>query len=309
MAEPNSLALLYAEARARGAVIDLSVRAKWHLTGADRVRYLNGQVTNDIRRAAGDSAMVACVTTAKGRLCGVVYISAAADFLRVDAEGELREALTARLERYIIADDVTLEDVTEQECLFHVLPAGGEKPVIDGAEVRGANRFGRAGFDVIAPQAEHGRVTESLSAGHALLPGEIAEVLRIEAGAPRWGAELTEETLPAEAGLDGTAIDFHKGCYIGQEVISRIKSVGHVNRQLTGLAADAPLAPGMTLHDGAGTAVGEITSAGWSFGLESWAGLGYLKRGFAGAALDARSPDGGSVAVRAVRVKGLPMAP
>ncbi len=98
---------------------------------------------------------------------------------------------------------------------------------------------------------------------------------------PRWGAELTEETLPPEAGLDQTAIDYHKGCYIGQEVISRIKSVGHVNRHLAGFTAPAPLAPGMTLHpaDDPGKTAGEITSAAWSFGLETWAALGYLKRG------------------------------
>ena len=74
---------------------------------------------------------------------------------------------------------------------------------------------------------------------------DIAETLRIEAGVPRWGAELNEDTLPPEAGLDRAAIDYHKGCYIGQEVISRIKSVGHVNRSLTGFASAAPLAAGM----------------------------------------------------------------
>jgi len=302
MAENESLAALYAEARERGAVIDLSDRAKWHLTGGDRVRYLNGQVTNDVRRAGADTALMACVTTAKGRLSGVIFVSAERDFLRVDAEGELREGLAGRLERYIIADDVTIEDVTEEECLFHVLT--GECPEgIEGMKIRGARRFGRDGFDVMGARSERERVLEALAGRHVVIPGALAEVLRIEAGVPRWGAELTEETLPPEAGLDLTAIDYRKGCYIGQEVISRIKSVGHVNRELVGFVSAERLAGGMTLY-GAGELdrnVGEITSAAWSFGLESWAGLGYLKRGAAETGLISligRSPDGGTVSVQ-----------
>jgi folate-binding Fe-S cluster repair protein YgfZ len=99
MADDESLAALYAEARRRGALVDLGGRATWRLSGADRVRYLNGQVTNDIRRVRGDAAMEACVTTAKGRLCGMIFVSSGAEFLRIDAEGELRESLTGRFER------------------------------------------------------------------------------------------------------------------------------------------------------------------------------------------------------------------
>ncbi|MGA3172630.1 MAG: hypothetical protein ABSE62_16640 [Chthoniobacteraceae bacterium] len=314
MAEQDSPAAIYAQARARGAVLDLSERAKWRLLGADRVRYLNGQVTNDIRRVRADAAMMACVTTAKGKLSGIVFVSAAPDFLRIDAEAELREPLGARLERYIIADDATLEDVTGEECLFHLLPpasASGAAPEIEGAEIRTAMRLGRPGIDVIGPQGERDRLLAALTAERALIPSALAESMRIEAGVPRWGAELTEETLPPEAGLEETAIDYHKGCYIGQEVISRIKSVGRVNRRLAGFAASGPLAPGMTLHAPEEPAknAGEITSAGWSFGLECWAGLGYVRRGLAHGAyatLDARTPDGAAVSVQ---VRELPLVP
>jgi folate-binding protein YgfZ len=327
MAEHASLVDAYTQARRRGALLDLSDRAKWHLSGADRVRYLNGQVTNDIRRTRSDAALTACVTTAKGRLSGVIFVSAAPSFLHIDAEAELREPLAARLERYIIADDATLEDATEDECLFHILPASApgktnanqeigapgdtkinQKIGAPGAEIRSATRFSRPGFDVIAPRSEHPRLLALLAAEHLLIPAPLAESLRIEAGIPRWGAELTEETLPPEAGLDQTAIDYHKGCYIGQEVISRIKSVGHVNRRLAGFTAAAALAPGMTLHppDEPGKTAGEITSAAWSFGLETWAALGYLKRGFAQTSLLARSPDGATVAVE---IRDLPLLP
>jgi folate-binding protein YgfZ len=309
MAEPaQHHPQLYAEARARGAVLDLGTRARWRLTGGDRVRYLNGQVTNDVRRIPPGAAIPACVTTAKGRLCGLVFISAGPDFLRIDAEGELRQAMGARLERYIIADDAALQDVTEEECHFHLL--GGPKPQgLAGAEVIAATRLGRPGFDILAPLPQRDTILAALSA-HVLVPPALEETLRIEAGVPRWGAELDEDTLPPEAGLDAAAIDFQKGCYIGQEVISRIKSVGHVNRHLAGFTAAVPLAAGMTLHTADGAHAGRITSAAWSFGLESWAALGYLKRGLAATALQAIQPGAaGSTAPIPVQVRELPLVP
>jgi len=307
MTEHDALAPMYAEARNRGAIIDLSDRAKWRVTGPDRVRYLNGQVTNDIRKADERTALEACVTTAKGRLSGVINVSASPTFLRLDAEAELRGPMALRLERYMIADDVALEDTTDNECIFHSLPPAS-LVCPDGVEVRKTRRFVKEGFDFIAPRAEHGRLLADLSSQAVLIPASLAEVLRIEAGVPKWGAELTEETLPPEAGLDLTAIDYHKGCYIGQEVISRIKSVGHVNRALMGIMSDSALAAGMTLHPESDREkqAGEITSAAWSFGLECWAGLGYVKRGFAGTALAARSRDGATVGVK---VLDLPLVP
>ena len=309
MAERESLAAIYAQAREHGALLDLSDRAKWRLAGGDRVRYLNGQVTNDIRRLRPDAAMSACVTTAKGKLSGLVYVSAQADALVIDSDAELREALGVRLERYIIADDATLEDVTEEYCLLHVTGRGeaestAAKPSVEsGAEIRAATRLGTLGWDLLAPRASLPALLETLRKSYALVPPELAETLRIEAGTPRWGAELTEETLPPEAGLDLTAIDYHKGCYIGQEVISRIKSVGHVNRVLTGLAAlspETPLEAGMTLHPAGDPAqnAGRITSAEWSFGLETWAALGYLKRTFATETLQARTASGETIPIQ-----------
>src|SRR5438552_3270226 len=113
---------LYAEIRKKGGVADLSHRAIWLVSGEDRVRFLNGQVTNDVRKLKPNgSAIHACVLTTKGKLCGDIFISARSNSLRLDAEASLRESLTARLERYLIADDVVIKDVTNEWSLIHLI--------------------------------------------------------------------------------------------------------------------------------------------------------------------------------------------
>src|SRR5271154_6604853 len=111
---------LYTRIAAFAGAAHLS-RAKIKLTGGDRVRFLNGQASNDVRKLTPDAAMHACVMTAKGKMCADVFISAVEDYLLVDAEPSLCESLAARLERYIISDDVTLEDVTYEFSLVHVI--------------------------------------------------------------------------------------------------------------------------------------------------------------------------------------------
>lgn len=274
----------YQEFTRQGGFADLSDRAKLRLTGADRVRYLNGQVTSNVTALRPGKAVPACVTTAKGKLNAEIFISADADSLMVDAPGSQREELLTRLERYIIADDVSIEDVTESLALIHFIGADPSGiPALADATIHGAERFGAAGWDVLltSSQWEAGR-PDTQSRVPALTP-ELLEVIRVERGIPRWGAELTEATLPPEAGLERTHIDYHKGCYIGQEVISRLRSVGHVNRELVGftlLAGDA-LAPGMRLFSPSDETrqIGVITSAAWSFALAKPIALGYLRHG------------------------------
>ena len=293
----------FARAKTGGALIDLSSRAKWHLSGANRVRFLNGQVSNDIHKANGHESLHACVMTPKGKLCGDVWISAGADFLRIDAEPALRESLAARLERYIIADDVTLTDVTEDFCLIHCIVPPDAHPRVyetEDAFCMKAPRFGCGleGIDLFLSREDFEETWTRLMGHFQPLDAELAEMLRIECGVPRWGAELDEHTLPSEAGLDQTAVDFHKGCYVGQEVVSRIKSVGHVNRELRRFISATPLSADMALYlPGTSVApeekpVGKLTSAAWSLSLEKWAALGYLKRGIDSPTLKAQAPDG-----------------
>ena len=279
----------YSEIKSRGAIVDLSSRAQFQLAGADRLRYLNGQVSNDVRKLKADASLYACVMTAKGKMCADVFISPGADFFRVDTESSLRESLAARLERYIIADDCELSDVTDQSALFfEIPPAGSPAP----AGLVRSTRFGMEGFDHVVSREAAEATWNRLSAERLILDEQMVETIRIENGVPRWGLDLDENVIPMEAGLEQTAIDFNKGCYIGQEIVSRIKSVGHVNRRLCGFLSDSPLAPGMQLLDDSLKPAGILTSATFSFAFQKPIALGYLKRGVGMGVLTARSSSG-----------------
>jgi tRNA-modifying protein YgfZ len=289
---------------------DLSGRTQLILTGGDRVRYLNGQVSNDVRKASATEALYACVMTAKGKMCADVFISAETDRLRIDAEGALRESLVARLERYIIADHVVIEDATDSAAILHVF--GVERALLPEVEalVRACNRFGIPGLDLIVDREKFSTVWRLLSSSLPVASEGECEVLRVERGVPRWGAELSEAILPVEAGLDRTAIDYNKGCYIGQEIVSRLKSVGHVNRHLRGFAAKpggGALRAGMRLMDPAAPEreAGWITSVVYSSTFSRNLALGYLRRDTRGTTLQARNEAGGEV-VCEVEVREIP---
>ena len=263
-------------------LFDLSKRLKLRMTGGDRVRFLNGQVTNDVRKANANLSMPACVLNAKGKIDALIFVNAGEEELSIDADDDQRQTLAQRLERYVIADDVTIEDVTEKFSLFHV--TGETAPTLpNGRNWRRAKRFGSIGWDLVVGAEEHDRLLQLLSANDSICDVECAERWRIERGVPRWGYELTDQIIPVEANLADETIDYGKGCYIGQEVISRMKMSGQMNKRLCGLASldDSPLAPGTRLlsRDDAKDA-GWITSATRSDRLGKEIALGYVKRGF-----------------------------
>jgi len=276
------------------AFLDFSSRAKLRVTGADRFRFLNGQITNDLRKASQTAAIEACVLNAKGKLNAHIFISVDGESFLIDAEPELREALRLRLERYIIADDVEIEDVTEKFSLFHFFR--DEPPALSGRIVS-ARRFAWTGWDIWSDTAGRGALRDDLPSGFVFVDSAAAELMRIEEGLPRWGRELTDEIIPVEANLEQRTIDYQKGCYIGQEVISRIKMSGQTNKRLCGLISlnGAPLQPGMKLvaPSASGKEVGWITSATRSPRIGREIALGYVKRGFndPGTNLNALSPD------------------
>lgn len=266
----------------RPLFFDLSDRANFQLRGADRLRFLNGQITNDLGKATGTEAIEACVVSAKGKIDAHLFIVNETDAYLLDADTELRTALPARLDRYIIADDVQIEDVTGQFALFHLLCADRDHLPNEWKTVH-ARRFLEKGWDIWVKSDERQRVQEFLEQHATLCDPVCAETLRIESGLPRWGSELTAEIIPVEANLEERCIDYGKGCYIGQEVISRMKMSGQTNKRLCGLASvdGSPLQIGMRLHSPDDSRdVGWVTSAAYSKRLKKNIALGFVKRGF-----------------------------
>ena len=260
------------------AFFDLSARAKLRVTGADRIRFLNGQTTNDVRNAGAEATQESCVLNAKGHLDAHIFLSATPNDIWIDADQELREPLQTRLERYVIADDVMIEDVTDQFALFHVL--GDSQPKISGAKFCFRSwRLGIDGWDLWVEVARAEAVKSTLAADYRAMDESEWEVLRIENGIPRWGCELTREIIPPEANLAARAIDYEKGCYIGQEVISRMKMSGQTRQRLSGLTSEIALVPGMEVRAGT-KVVGRVTSAVFSHRMNSHIALAMIKRGY-----------------------------
>ena len=284
---------------------DLSARAKLRVNGADRFRFINGQITNDLRKLSEPAAIEACVLNTKGKFNAHIFITALGDDFLIDAEPELGETLRARLERYIIADDVQIEDVTDEFSLFHVLTK--ESPALKSGRIVSARRFATIGWDVWSDSAGHDSARHELASAYLFIDSAAADVMRIEQGLPRWGRELTDEIIPIEANLEQRTIDYQKGCYIGQEVISRIKMSGQTNKRLCGLISlnETPLQRKMKLvaPSASGKEAGWITSTTRSTRLGKEIALAYVKRGFNNAAtkLEALSLDpGGAIPVEVV---------
>jgi tRNA-modifying protein YgfZ len=271
-------------------LIDLSSRAKVRITGEDRLRFLSGQLTNDLREAEPGQTIYACVLTAKGKLCGDLFVTPIEETFLLDCHPALRETLPARLEKYAIADDVEFSEQTDEFSLFHTLapqlpdgippPQATARQALPEGTVSRSNRFGIEGYDLLVP-ATLKNVVPQLLKENPLSATEL-ETFRIERGIPEWGHELSEDVIPNEAGLDQRAISYTKGCYVGQEVISRLKSLGHVNRKLCGvqLIEGSVLTSGAKLVNDSGQQTGFVTSAAKSAQLDAWIGLAYVKRNF-----------------------------
>jgi folate-binding protein YgfZ len=285
---------------ADGLLFDLSARVKLRVTGADRARFLNGQLTNDVRKATASNAIAACILNAKGKLDAHVFLSTEADAFMVDAEPELAPTLQPRVERYVIADDVELEDVGARWSILHV--RSETRPVFSGkGPVLSANRFRGTGWDIWLEGEERDQVFEKLTSQFAFCDAGQAEVFRIERGVPRWERELTPDIIPVEADLAESCIDYEKGCYIGQEVISRMKMSGQRSKRLCGLvsAGEGALAAGMrlTTQSAEPKEVGWVTSATFSERLGRPIALGYVKRGWNSPGTQLAATRAGGVAI------------
>jgi folate-binding protein YgfZ len=232
--------------------------------GPDALRFLNGQITQDVTNLE-NRALPACVTDAKGRLQYYikVFVGNDPESLWISCPRDQSEGLRERLERYLIADDVEIEDISQQWVCIH-----SSQPDPTAEFIRSADGCFGEGFD---GWWKSGNLPQL-----SFLEKGQAEHLRVVARVPNWGRELSAGMLPPEAGLDKTSISYRKGCYIGQEVLSRIKSAGKLNRRLAIFhISGSPDHEDLLKLDS--NDVGQLTTCSESLAL------GYLKkRGFEG---------------------------
>jgi tRNA-modifying protein YgfZ len=264
----------YRQLREECGLLDRSGRGKLMVSGADSAEYLQGQLTNDVEALSPGEGQYAALLDRKGHMqADMRLLRPATEQIWIDTEPEALAATRRHLETYKIGRDVAIADLTEERAILSligprsvevagtaVLPEHAcETTGIGGVECLAVGSG--EGIDLIARRADAGALREALLGGGAAEVGPAAaEVLRIEAGRPRFGAEMGVETMPAEAGIVDLAVSFTKGCYIGQEPVARLHYRGRPNRHLRGLALSAPAAPGAVLALGE-KEVGRVGSA------------------------------------------------
>lgn len=283
----------YEALRTRAAWIDVSGRGKIRVTGEDRARLLHAMSTNDVKNLAPEGGLYAFFLNDKGRILGDAYIYNLGESLLLDTEAETAEKLRDHLDRYIIADDAELSDETDRWAAIEV--AGPEAVVgaeklglpVPGAQY-GAREWAGGWVARIASTGEGVRVcmkTEKKDEFIAQLQAaqipsasaEEARMVRLENGVPRYGEDISERYLVQETNaMHG--VHTNKGCYLGQEIVERVRSRGQVHRLLMPIrleGSQAP-APGTKLM-AEDKAVGEISSAVYSPALGEVAALAYVR--------------------------------
>lgn len=307
------------------ALFKLPERTHIELTGRDRAKFLHNFCTNDIRGLAPGRACEAFITNVQGKVLAFISVYATPEALWITTVPGCAEGIIRHLSRYQITEDVTFTDRSQDRGT--ILVAGPNAPqVVDSVLPAAANlgamqvtevQFDQAmvqlrrhdflrlpGLVVVAPPATIEVLCGRLTSAGARAAGRNAfEALRIEAGFPLYGVDITDANLAQEASRTTQAISFTKGCYLGQEPIARIDALGHVNQQLRGLrlenaALPAPrseiFTPGADSRN-----VGHVTSSAFSYADDRPVALAYLRRGFEtpGVTLEVRANGPSSPAV------------
>ncbi len=284
----------YEALRNRAAWLDLSARGKIKLTGEDRARLLHAMTTNHIQQLTPGTGCYAFFLNDKGRVLADANILCRADYFLLDVEPETRQPLYQHLDRFIIADDVTIEDASDALATIAVegpqaaaLLERAGAPVPDGeyssvdwneSTIARLNSTGSPGFFIFLPVSEKAAVISRLEAAGAEPAGaEAARVVRLEHGKPRYSEDISERFLAQEANQPH-ALHFSKGCYLGQEIVERVRSRGQIHRVLMPLILDTkePPAPGAKLQIDTAS-VAEITSAAYSPALGKVVALAYVR--------------------------------
>ncbi|HXS32414.1 MAG TPA: glycine cleavage T C-terminal barrel domain-containing protein [Solirubrobacterales bacterium] len=251
----------YRQLREECGLLDRSARGKLLFKGPEAAEYLQGQLTNDIEALELGEGCYAALLDRKGHMqADMRVLRIADDEVLVDTEAEALPVARRHLEMYKVGREVEVEDVSEARALLSLigprsaelsgappLPEHAWKPLnVNGI---GCLAVGTAlGIDLFASAADREQLRSALAeAGAVEVSPDAVEILRIEAGTPRFGAEMDSATMPAEAGIVEAAVNFEKGCYIGQETVARLHYRGKPNRHLRGLRLSAPVAPGTRL--------------------------------------------------------------
>jgi len=300
----------YQGLRENAAWMDLSSRGKIRVLGEDRARLLHAMTTQDVQSLTPGHGVYAFFLNAQGRILGDVNIFCREDCFLLDTEPETRQKLFDHIDRYIIADDVTLEDATGEMATIAVEGPqasailermGAPVPESDyetrawsGMTVARVSSSGTGGFFVFLNPAKKGDLIAAIEAkGIAEATPDDARTVRIEHGRPRYGEEITERYLVQET-AQLQAVHFSKGCYLGHEIVERVRSRAQIHRVLRRIEVDSPDMPaaGSKLKSPDAQAdAGEIASAALSPALGKVAAIAYVRTQFAEPGTDLRLGD------------------
>ena len=286
--------------RNHSGMADLSHLGLLQVTGKERLSFLNGLLTNEILKMSDGTGVRSALLNTKARVLADLYLYVRDDDLVIDT-GDVPGAIVKEiLERFIITEDVQVKDTTSE--FVHLTLQGQQaaenagalfgvafadmKPLqhtmLGPSMIANHDRTGQSGYDMIIPNDEAEGVWQSLLLRGVTPVGlDALEILRLEAGFPRYGVDVDANTIILEAGYKD-AISFTKGCYLGQEVVARATHIGRVNKNLVQFQIESDHAPGpKSKFQDNGKEAGYVTSAAFSPGLKAVIGLGYAQRDFA----------------------------
>ena len=267
--------------------IDLSARGRISVSGSEAVMFLNGLITNDLKTLGENRWMPAAFPNVQGRLLAAVRVIRRANDFLLNTEAVTREKVLKIIERFTLAGDFKVADVTEESRQISLQGRGASQLVEktfgvkdlprdgvwqnENVTIIRATHTGEDGFDVIGKDVLDAFVATPVSE-------RVEEILRIEAGIARYGRDMDESNVVTETNLDD-AVSYTKGCYLGQEIIVRIKHRGHVAKKLTGLRFETneEIEPGSAIKSTDDKEIGRVTSAVFSPKLQTTIGLGYVR--------------------------------
>lgn len=276
----------YRAFRESSAVVRRGDRGVLLVSGPDRLIWLQGLVTNDVASLKPGESRYAAYLTPQGRMITDMRVINAEDGALLEVPASLAESLRARMDALLFSEDAQIADISSRTAVIDVHgPHASLPPSVNGMATIRHDQFGVPSFTVFVARADEAAVVEAIVAAGAVETNlETLDVLRIESGTPLFLVDMDEHTIPLEAGIEGTAISFTKGCYVGQEVIVRVmqRGGGRVAKKLVGLLLpkESGAHSGDALRAG-DREIGRVTSAAWSPALERPIALGYVHRDFA----------------------------